>query len=96
MFVYIFNHQTKMPKSVVENVPPDDAQSTISNRSWLIEKPKQKVSTYSKMRAQQWIGVGPPVNLDTVSAKKKPVRACTGGATKQVCYCADSCDMHIK
>ncbi|XP_072026876.1 uncharacterized protein [Amphiura filiformis] len=50
----------------------DDTQSVISNRSWLIEKTKQKVSTYSKNRAQQWIGVGPLVNLDTVSAKKKP------------------------
>ncbi len=50
----------------------DDSQSAITNRSWLIEKPKQKVSTYSKTCAEQWIGIGPPVKLDTVSVKKKP------------------------
>lgn len=93
-----------MPKSIVENVSPgissshqcDEAQSTISNRSWLIEKPKQKVSTYSKTRAQQWIGVGPPMNLDTVSAKKKPAKARTGGVNKQVCYYAVTFDPSIK
>ena len=62
----------------------DDNQSVSSNRSWLVEKPKQKVTTYSKTRAQQWIGMGPSVNLDTLSAKKHAAKSRAVVAPKQV------------
>ncbi|XP_033644872.1 serine/arginine repetitive matrix protein 2-like isoform X2 [Asterias rubens] len=43
----------------------------VSERSWLTEKPKQKVSTYSKNPNQQWVTSTSMLQLDTV---KKPKR----------------------